>query len=668
MVGFIFDTSKGETPQSLARKREMIARMLMGQQQPQNVGQGIGALMTGIAAGFANGRMNKAETAGRQGASSAYDKIVSGITGAAPQSSSMPMQQSDAAAEIARTDPAAVNMSGNDIYSGFIDTVRASGLENPFGLAAVAATGKAESGWSPQNANRSWSDPSESGQAGTAGGIMSWRGPRLKALYDYAASKGERAGAISPQTQAEFFMRESPELVSALNNARSVEEAQSLMNNAWKFAGYNRQGGEAGRRLSLANSYLPSFEGGSSQVASLDPSVGMSAPEPFGTQALSQPGSLTDEVAAFEATPEYAAQFPGAALPQPVPPQQAQQQPAPAAPQQVAQAQSGPSLQELLTLANNPWLDEGQRSVIGTMIQQRMDEQNAARDDERWRSRQAYEQQMRQSDPAYQLGLEQTRTEIERMNRPGYRMLTGEERSTYGIPEDDTRPYQISREGQVSAVGGMGQAQTPGVEARQRAALAQEYGIDPDSAEGQRFILTGTLPTSDRGVTAGDREAIRDADDIVNSGMATLTLLDRAMELSNTAYDGAGAGWRGWLGSQFGDQGALDTLEFNNIVTEQALGQLKSIFGASPTEGERAILLEIQGSASQPQAVRDNILKRARAAVERRIAFNRDRAAELRGGTYYRPRQEPPGASPSPTAKTPARGVNIGGYTIEEVD
>lgn len=145
-----------------------------------------------------------------------------------------------------------------DTYQPFIDTVKTK-ITNPYGLAAVAATGRAESGFSSQNANRTWSDPSQSGQPGTAGGVMSWRGPRLQAMQNYAAQKGERVGAISPQTQAEFFLNEDPQLVQALNSAQSPQEAQQLMNNAWKFAGYDQPDGETARRNALALHYAAQF-------------------------------------------------------------------------------------------------------------------------------------------------------------------------------------------------------------------------------------------------------------------------------------------------------------------------------------------------------------------------------------------------------------------------
>jgi len=140
-----------------------------------------------------------------------------------------------------------------DVYKPFIETVKTK-ITNPYGLAAVAATGRAESRYSPENVNRTWSDPSESGQAGTSGGILSWRGPRLANLQAYAASKGEQ-GNGSPQTQGEFLLQENPQLIAQLNTARSPDEAAGMMANAWKFAGHDRQGGEAARRQALAQNY-----------------------------------------------------------------------------------------------------------------------------------------------------------------------------------------------------------------------------------------------------------------------------------------------------------------------------------------------------------------------------------------------------------------------------
>ncbi|WP_421616602.1 phage tail tip lysozyme [Agrobacterium tumefaciens] len=210
--------------------------------------------------------------------------FLTGLMGKVAGNAPMPLP--GAASEIAATSPKVAASGSGNVYDDFIGGVKSAGLTNPYGLAAVAATGQAESGWSPQNANRSWSDPSQSGQAGTAGGVMSWRNERLNNLYNFARQRGEEPGNISPATQAAFFVQEDPKLIRSLNSAQSPEEAQRLMNNAWKFAGYDQPGGETARRMGLASSYVSRFQGAPTEVASLDPSAGMSSTAAPAAQAI----------------------------------------------------------------------------------------------------------------------------------------------------------------------------------------------------------------------------------------------------------------------------------------------------------------------------------------------------------------------------------------------
>jgi hypothetical protein len=134
------------------------------------------------------------------------------------------------------------------IRSKFIETVKAGGLTNPVALAVVDAYGQAESGWNPGNVARTWSDPSQSGQPGTSGGLFSWRGPRL------AAMQAATVGADDPvAAQAKFFLTENPEVTVALQNAKSIEEAHQILADAWRFAGYDQPGqGEHRKRYNMA--------------------------------------------------------------------------------------------------------------------------------------------------------------------------------------------------------------------------------------------------------------------------------------------------------------------------------------------------------------------------------------------------------------------------------
>lgn len=250
--------SSGLTPEELADQIKR-AREMAAQNDGSPVGhwtQAVGRAMASLNAGL---QERAAREAGKNAASSFTNDIFTKLTGA------------PAASTAATGDPA---MSGNpmnsppiridepnEVKTRFMSGVQQAGLTNPFALAAVAATGNRESRFSPGNMNRTWADPSESGQAGTSGGIMSWRAERLANLQSFARQRGE-SGLGSPETQAAFMAQEDKALWPRLNQAKSVEEAAQVMANAWRFAGYDRPGGEAAARVETARAYLPMFQGG----------------------------------------------------------------------------------------------------------------------------------------------------------------------------------------------------------------------------------------------------------------------------------------------------------------------------------------------------------------------------------------------------------------------
>lgn len=460
MATFIFGGETNETPDSIKRKRD-IARALLGASAPRNVGEGISALGDGIVAAVLNSRADKAENAGLASADAAWANAFGGGT-AQPTPGTMGGSMPEVT-DTGEIPVKPIDMTGNEVFSSFMDTVKAGGVTNPNALAAIAATGQRESGFDPKNAVRTWSDPSESGQAGRAGGIMSWRGPRYEAL---AAT-----GDLSPAGQAKFFLGENPQLIQRLNAAKTPEEAQRLMNEAWKFAGWNRPGGEAAARFKAANAFLPQFAGQQGDAAQA-------------IEAIAPTGdvSLTDEVADFRNSPEFLKAYPGGYNKQPLSDQQfndrfgdtalpaempkdrgalvsalmanqsggqtqmvtpelstefagsAQLQGAmanpragivqalmggqPATEQQIAQARATGTQQQtgqgalgldprILDALSNPFLSDGRKAVLKAMIDQQMGQQQAER-----------EMRLKQADPAYQLGLEKSRLELEALRNP----------------------------------------------------------------------------------------------------------------------------------------------------------------------------------------------------------------------------------------------------------
>ncbi|MGH1588681.1 hypothetical protein ACRBEV_10320 [Methylobacterium phyllosphaerae] len=63
--------------------------------------------------------------------------------------------------------------------------------------------------------------------------------------------------------QANFLLQENYQLTQALQSARSPQEANALMADAWKFVGYNRPGGENAIRLATPQAFTNSLAAGS---------------------------------------------------------------------------------------------------------------------------------------------------------------------------------------------------------------------------------------------------------------------------------------------------------------------------------------------------------------------------------------------------------------------
>jgi hypothetical protein len=177
---------------------------------------------------------------------------------------------------------------------------------------------------------------------------------------------------------------------------------------------------------------------------------------------------------------------------------------------------------------------------------------------------------------------------------------------------------------------------------------AEGLGIAPDDPRYATFVATGRFPREDaQPLTATDKKAILEADDAVSANQSVIKALQEAKKVSPRANSGWTAGIRAGLSNNLPDwmvddsisspDSGLATVALDNIVTGQALAQMKTIFGAAPTEGERKILLELQGSVNLPDAARQEIYDRAIEMANRRLAIEQQRAQQLRGQDYYKP-------------------------------
>lgn len=202
-----------------------------------------------------------------------------------------------------------------------------------------------------------------------------------------------------------------------------------------------------------------------------------------------------------------------------------------------------------------------------------------------------------------------------------------------------------------------------------RRTIAARMGLTPESPAYQSFLATGKMPREDQApLTATDKKAILEADEAVSTNEAAMGTIDQALAINKKANAGFGASARATLGNNLPDvlvpdfvsspESSEATTEYDNLVQNQALQQLKTIFGGNPTEGERAILLELQASSGKQPEVRARILTRAKELAARRLEFNRQRASGLRGGDYYKPSGTP--TSGGTSGRTTSNGLKWG--------
>lgn len=156
----------------------------------------------------------------------------------------------------------------------------------------------------------------------------------------------------------------------------------------------------------------------------------------------------------------------------------------------------------------------------------------------------------------------------------------------------------------------------------------------------------------------GVQKEVVEARDVIQSSSNSISNLTQAAKINEQAYSGIAAGTRGWAKSLIeGKKGGPGTATENldNIITGGALESLKATFGAAPTEGERAILLELQGSVSKAPKVREDIFKRAIAGALARQEYNKKKAAAMIDGSYFTeefPSEPDPYEAYMPTAES----------------
>lgn len=186
-------------------------------------------------------------------------------------------------------------------------------------------------------------------------------------------------------------------------------------------------------------------------------------------------------------------------------------------------------------------------------------------------------------------------------------------------------------------------------------AMPSNAPIDPETGQPERKL------------SATEQKELFDTMDLANSGEAAVGALTKAKDILTSSpegaepYTGFGAEVRASaarlpvIGDVVADKerGAATT-EYKTLVTEQALNNLKAIFGGMPTEGERAILMQMQALPSYTPEEQQRIIDNAVSAANKRLEFNKKKSGAIRTGQYSQMGKPFKDASPAADTEQPS--------------
>lgn len=126
-----------------------------------------------------------------------------------------------------------------------------------------------------------------------------------------------------------------------------------------------------------------------------------------------------------------------------------------------------------------------------------------------------------------------------------------------------------------------------------------------------------------------------ETEDLLNATNEGLFALKQAYELNPKTFDGTIADKVRRFALENTnpkDEQVVSTRTQENLLSEKAVAGLKSAFGGNPTEGERKILLDLQGISAKSKEERKGIMLNAYAVLKRKQAQQATRLSDIKSG------------------------------------
>lgn len=168
--------------------------------------------------------------------------------------------------------------------------------------------------------------------------------------------------------------------------------------------------------------------------------------------------------------------------------------------------------------------------------------------------------------------------------------------------------------------------------------MAADEGYQPGSADYQARVRQIVGEGKAGKLSAAETKDLMETEDVITSGTNTIRNMQKALELNPIAYEGVTAGARQTAGRATpivkNSKAQVATTELETVVLGNTLDSLKTTFGGNPTEGERKILVDLNGSINKTAKEREAIYKRAMTAAARRVKAAQERAKSLKSGYF----------------------------------
>jgi hypothetical protein len=156
-------------------------------------------------------------------------------------------------------------------------------------------------------------------------------------------------------------------------------------------------------------------------------------------------------------------------------------------------------------------------------------------------------------------------------------------------------------------------------------------------------------------INVEDKKRVYAAEDSLVQYNSTIENLRAAKEVSEKAFDGAGAGAKAAIGAKIpggsylvDEAGAKATLEYEKLMTPEALSLMAQTLKGATTDQEMNRYIDLISDPTTPKDIRNRTIDRLILLAERQAEIATTRINEIRGNTYW---DQGGGSSDDPEAK-----------------